>query len=101
MSPSQAFWEAEREAEEKARIKKEDRVLKQWTRLIHGLRIRQRLQEQYGSKDKGKAGLVKDQAEPSVNDGKETPQEVADVVSSSTSNVSFEGFSHSLVPPGP
>ncbi|KAJ3503963.1 hypothetical protein NLJ89_g8197 [Agrocybe chaxingu] len=45
----EAFWEAEREADEKARIKKEDRVLKQWTRLIHGLRIRQRLQEQYGS----------------------------------------------------
>ncbi|CAA7262889.1 unnamed protein product [Cyclocybe aegerita] len=51
----EAFWEAEREADEKARIKKEDRVLKQWTRLIHGLRIRQRLQEQYGSgKQSGK-----------------------------------------------
>ncbi|KAF9485754.1 Rad4-domain-containing protein [Pholiota conissans] len=45
----EAFWEAEREAEEKARIKREDRVLKQWTRLIHGLRIRQRLQDQYAT----------------------------------------------------
>lgn len=45
----QAFWAAEREAEEKARIKREDRALKQWTRLIHGLRIRQRLQAQYGA----------------------------------------------------
>ncbi len=35
-------------AEEKARKKREERVIKQWTRLIHGLRIRQRLQEQYG-----------------------------------------------------
>lgn len=47
---AKAFWAAEREAEEKARIKREDRVLKQWTRLIHGLRIRQRLQDQYASK---------------------------------------------------
>ncbi|PPQ80442.1 hypothetical protein CVT25_001769 [Psilocybe cyanescens] len=46
----EAFWEAEREAEEKARIKREERVLKHWTRLIHGLRIRQRLQDQYASK---------------------------------------------------
>lgn len=46
----QAYWEAERAAEEKARIKREERVLKQWTRLVQGLRIRQRLQEQYASK---------------------------------------------------
>lgn len=46
----QAYWEAEQEAEEKARLKKEDRVLKHWTRLIQGLRIRQRLQEQYSNK---------------------------------------------------
>lgn len=37
-------------AEEKARVKREERVIKQWTRLIQGLRIRQRLQEQYGTK---------------------------------------------------
>lgn len=46
----QAFWESERLAEEKARVKREERVIKQWTRLIQGLRIRQRLQEQYGRK---------------------------------------------------
>ena len=28
-------------------------MLKQWTRLIHGLRIRDRLQKQYGSKPDG------------------------------------------------
>ncbi|KAF9066475.1 hypothetical protein BDP27DRAFT_1423852 [Rhodocollybia butyracea] len=46
----EAFWESEREASEKARRKKEERVLKQWTRLVHGLRIRQRLQAQYADR---------------------------------------------------
>ncbi|KAF5344898.1 hypothetical protein D9758_011558 [Tetrapyrgos nigripes] len=45
----EAFWEAEQESERKARAKREERVIKQWTRLIHGLRIRQRLQAQYAS----------------------------------------------------
>lgn len=39
--------EAERIAEEKATKKKRERAIKRWTQLIHGLRIRQRLQEQY------------------------------------------------------
>ncbi|KAF5380650.1 hypothetical protein D9757_007020 [Collybiopsis confluens] len=43
----EAFLEAEREASAKARLKKEGRVLRQWTKLVHGLRIRRRLQEQY------------------------------------------------------
>ncbi|KAF9465269.1 hypothetical protein BDZ94DRAFT_1160286 [Collybia nuda] len=43
----EAYWEAEQDAEEKARIKREERVIKQWTRLVQGLRIRQRLQDQY------------------------------------------------------
>ncbi|KAG6831023.1 hypothetical protein H0H87_006512 [Tephrocybe sp. NHM501043] len=46
----QAYWEAEQDAEEKARIKRDERVIKHWTRLIHGLRIRQRLQAQYAPK---------------------------------------------------
>ncbi|KAJ3824900.1 hypothetical protein F5880DRAFT_1611580 [Lentinula raphanica] len=46
----EAFLEAEREAAEKNRIKKEERALKQWARLVHGLRIRQRLQEQYADR---------------------------------------------------
>ncbi|KAF9560913.1 Rad4-domain-containing protein [Agrocybe pediades] len=50
----EAYQEAEAEAEEKARIKKEDRVLKHWVKLIHGLRIRQRLQDQYGTKSDAK-----------------------------------------------
>lgn len=46
----EAYWEAEREAEAKARTKREERVIKRWTRLVHGLRIRQRLQDQYSDK---------------------------------------------------
>ncbi|KAG5646006.1 hypothetical protein DXG03_004608 [Asterophora parasitica] len=45
-----AYWEAEQDAEAKARAKREERVIKQWTRLVQGLRIRQRLQEQYATK---------------------------------------------------
>ncbi|EJC98123.1 Rad4-domain-containing protein [Fomitiporia mediterranea MF3/22] len=45
----EAYWEAEREAEEKEQIKRRERVIKRWTRLINGLRIRQRLQEQYAN----------------------------------------------------
>ena len=44
----QAYWETERDAEERERKKRMDRVIKRWTRLIQGLRLRQRLQEQYG-----------------------------------------------------
>ena len=39
-------------------------MLKQWTRLIHGLRIRERLQKQYGSKsDETKKKLVDTQGD--------------------------------------
>ncbi|KAF8073973.1 hypothetical protein FPV67DRAFT_1606155 [Lyophyllum atratum] len=49
----EAYWEAEQNAQEKARVKREERVIKQWTRLVHGLRIRQRLQAQYATKPDG------------------------------------------------
>jgi xeroderma pigmentosum group C-complementing protein len=45
----EAYWEAEREAEEKAKTKKFDQAVKRWTRLMHGLLIRERLQKQYAS----------------------------------------------------
>ena len=51
---AQAYWEAEHDAEEKRRAKREDGVIKRWTKLIYGLRIRQRLQEQYA--DSGQRG---------------------------------------------
>ena len=47
---SQAYLESEQDAEEKARLKRQARVIKSWTRLIQGLRIRQRLQEEYADK---------------------------------------------------
>ncbi|KAF9021485.1 Rad4-domain-containing protein [Hymenopellis radicata] len=45
-----AYWESEQDAQKKAQIKRRERAIKQWTRLIHGLRIRQRLQAQYARK---------------------------------------------------
>ncbi|KAF5360558.1 hypothetical protein D9756_005054 [Leucocoprinus leucothites] len=75
----EAFWESERVAEEKARAKREERVIKQWTRLIQGLRIRQRLQEQYGTKPdrfvheddaihKGKGKMKQEKGDGSVDE---------------------------------
>ncbi|KDQ25687.1 hypothetical protein PLEOSDRAFT_51943 [Pleurotus ostreatus PC15] len=43
----EAYWEAEKEAEEKAHKQREERVVKRWKRLIQALQIRQRLQNQY------------------------------------------------------
>lgn len=60
----QAYWEAEQDAQEKARIKREERVIKQWTRLVQGLRIRQRLQDQYSSKPEGHIDVSSDVDEP-------------------------------------
>jgi xeroderma pigmentosum group C-complementing protein len=45
----QAYWEAEQEAAKRESEKRHDRVIKRWTRLVQGLRIRQRLQAQYAS----------------------------------------------------
>jgi xeroderma pigmentosum group C-complementing protein len=44
---AQAYWEAEHDAAEREAEKRRERVLKRWTRLVQGLRIRQRLQAQY------------------------------------------------------
>ncbi|EKM51642.1 uncharacterized protein PHACADRAFT_177064 [Phanerochaete carnosa HHB-10118-sp] len=43
----EAYWEAEQEAEKKRRTKEQEQVIKRWQRLIQGLRVRQRVQEQY------------------------------------------------------
>jgi hypothetical protein len=61
-----AFWQSERIAEARARIKREERVIKHWKRLIQGLRIRQRLQEQYGTKkekEEREGGIDKEEQE--------------------------------------
>ncbi|KAL0961481.1 hypothetical protein HGRIS_006423 [Hohenbuehelia grisea] len=51
-----AYWEAEQEAAEKARSQLEERVIKRWTRLVHGLRIRQRLKAQYQTEGREEGG---------------------------------------------
>ena len=44
----EASWEAEHIAAEKEREKRQQAVLKRWTKLVQGLRIRQRMREEYG-----------------------------------------------------
>jgi xeroderma pigmentosum group C-complementing protein len=45
----QVYWEAEHVAAQQEQEKRRQAVLKRWTKLVHGLRIRQRLREEYGS----------------------------------------------------
>ena len=45
-----AYWETQQIEQEKARAKKEEKALQHWMKLVHGLRIRQRLQDQYADK---------------------------------------------------
>ncbi|KAJ7069421.1 hypothetical protein C8F01DRAFT_1207120 [Mycena amicta] len=59
----EAYWEAEQDAAEKARAKRRDRVLKRWIRLVHGLRIRQSLQDEY----KDRQRPAEDSEEPGEN----------------------------------
>ena len=54
----QAYWEAQKIADQKARAKREDQAIKRWIRLVQGMRIRQRLQDQYAS------GTAEDQRQP-------------------------------------
>ncbi|KAI0288071.1 hypothetical protein BC826DRAFT_1107975 [Russula brevipes] len=44
-----AYWEAEHAVAQKEQEKRQQAVLKRWAKLIQGLRIRQRMREQYGS----------------------------------------------------
>ncbi|KAI0352597.1 Rad4-domain-containing protein [Trametes cingulata] len=46
----EAYWEAEQEADAKRRAKRHEQVIKRWTKLVQGLRIRQRLIEQYADR---------------------------------------------------
>jgi len=58
-----AYEASAQAAEEKERRKKEDRVIKLWTKIIQGLRIRDRLKSQYAE---GTAKIVLPNGE--VND---------------------------------
>jgi len=64
----EAFWEAEHAAAQKDAEKRHSAVIKRWTRLVQGLRLRKRLQEQYGTMDKGT-----DEPVPSGDDPVEEP----------------------------
>ncbi|KAI0322385.1 Rad4-domain-containing protein [Amylostereum chailletii] len=43
----EAYWEAEHSAAQKEHEKRQQAVIRRWTRLVQGLRLRKRLQEQY------------------------------------------------------
>lgn len=53
----EASWEAEHAAAEKEQEKRQQAVLKRWTKLVQGLRIRQRMREEYGAQGDGPLGL--------------------------------------------
>ena len=46
---TQAYWETAKIAREKEKEKQRQRVYGHWIKLVQGLRIRQRLEEQYGT----------------------------------------------------
>ncbi|KAI0032580.1 hypothetical protein K488DRAFT_49600 [Vararia minispora EC-137] len=48
----EAYWEQEHTAAQKEVEKRQTAVIKRWTRLVQGLRLRARLQAQYGSSGK-------------------------------------------------
>ncbi len=66
-----AYWEAEQEADAKRRAKRQEQVIKRWTKLVQGLRIRQRLVEQYADRAPPDA-----QAQLDVASEKQTAEEV-------------------------
>ncbi|OCH87725.1 Rad4-domain-containing protein [Obba rivulosa] len=64
----EAYWEFEHDAEEKRRAKRHEQAIKRWIKLVQGLRIRQRLQEQYAD------GAGHTPRESSPAEGAEEPQ---------------------------
>ncbi|WVQ73331.1 hypothetical protein IAR50_002899 [Cryptococcus sp. DSM 104548] len=46
----EAYEESTAAAEERERVKREERALKRWVKLVNGLRVRLRLREEYGGK---------------------------------------------------
>lgn len=73
--------EAAHAAAQKEQEKRQQAVLKRWTKLVHGLRIRQRMREQYGggTQGSGPSGLGDISASPAVasgNDGHDDEVEI-------------------------
>jgi xeroderma pigmentosum group C-complementing protein len=53
-----AYEESAQAAEEREKIKKEEKALKRWVKLMNGLRVRRRLQAEYGQSDNVGSHLV-------------------------------------------
>jgi xeroderma pigmentosum group C-complementing protein len=51
------YWEAEHAAAQKEQEKRQQAALNRWTKLVQGLRIRQRMREQYGGGTHGSGTL--------------------------------------------
>lgn len=47
----EAYWRSEAAAEERDKSRRETRALKRWAKLVNGLRVRLRLQAEYGGAD--------------------------------------------------
>ena len=62
MARLKAYWEAEHVAVQKEQEKRQQAALNRWTKLVQGLRIRQRMREQYGGGTHvaGTSGVVGD-----------------------------------------
>ncbi|KAI9443725.1 hypothetical protein F5148DRAFT_784537 [Russula earlei] len=59
----EAYWEAEHVAAEKEQEKRQQAVLKRWTKLVQGLRIRQRMREQYGNSQDVRGRGIRDEGD--------------------------------------
>jgi hypothetical protein len=68
---SKAIWEAEHAAAQKEQEQRQQAVLNRWTKLVRGLRIRQRMREQYGGGAHGiwTSGLGNVGSSPAVASG--------------------------------
>ena len=53
-----AYEESAQAAQERERIKKEEKALKRWVKLMNGLRVRRRLQAEYGQSDNVRRFLI-------------------------------------------
>ncbi|KAH9947442.1 Rad4-domain-containing protein [Amylocystis lapponica] len=65
----EAHWAAEQDAEEKRRAKRQEQVIKRWIKLVHGLRIRQRLQEQYADRGHQESSIADEPGEDAQPQG--------------------------------
>ncbi|WVQ96321.1 hypothetical protein IAU59_003425 [Kwoniella sp. CBS 9459] len=61
-----AYAESAAAAEEKERLKKEERALKRWAKLINGLRVRLRLQAEYGTGEELNEASLNPLADPAA-----------------------------------